>query len=318
MTLLFYGVVFFSPFILSVDNAVNYGFWIYHNISNIKTYYMVLPLVTASALFLVFFSFLNFRLGSRVGIFTNRSTGRIISHMNEHLSDSLHSQKNILFSINILAREAAGDDPEKLRTGIRKIENLSRSVLEKISEQLDSLKEIRIKFENQELVELVEKAAEKVNLPAHIEIFKNYRAKDRRDLACRLDPYHITQVFVNVISNAVEAIEAAGRDEGLIVITVTTQFQWVLVSIQDNGIGIRKKSLRHIFEPWYSEKKGRYNKGLGLSYVYEVINAHFGIVKFESRYGEGSTVYIMLPRSETIIEEKEVKYGENQNPDRRR
>jgi signal transduction histidine kinase len=303
MTLLFYGVVFFSPFVLSMDNAINYGLWIYYNISSIKTYYMVLPLVTASALVLVFFLFFNFRLGRTVHLFTDRGTDQAINQMNEILSDSLHSQKNLLFSINILARAAAeeaasAEGGEKLKAGIKKIDEISRSSLDKISEQLDSLREIRIKGKNQELIDLIERAAGKINLPQHIQIFRNYRTRDRRDLVCRLDQFHITQVFINILTNAVEAIETASRDEGLIVITVTTQFQWAVVSIQDNGIGIRKKSLKRIFEPWYSEKGGRYNKGLGLSYVYKIIKAHYGLVQFESKYGEGTTVYIMVPKAD--------------------
>jgi signal transduction histidine kinase len=127
--------------------------------------------------------------------------------------------------------------------------------------------------------------------------------RDRANLVCRLDQYYITQVFVNILANAVEAIEAASRDSGSIVVTVKNHFQWVVVSIEDNGIGIRKKSLKRVFQPWYSEKAGRYNRGLGLSYVYKIVKAHYGLVYFESRYGEGATAYIMLPKAET----KEVK-----------
>jgi signal transduction histidine kinase len=303
MTLLFYGIVFFSPFVLSMDNAINYGLWIYYNISSIKTYYMVLPLITASALALVFFLFFNFRLGRTVHLFTDRGTDQAITQMNEILSDSLHSQKNLLFSINILAEEAApADGTGKLKARIKKIAEISRSSLDKISEQLDSLREIRIKGKNQELIDLIERAIEKVNLPQHIQVFRNYRARDRRDLVCRLDQFHITQVFVNILTNAAEAIETASRDEGLIVITITSQFQWEVVSIQDNGIGIRKRSLKRIFEPWYSEKGGRYNKGLGLSYVYKVIKAHYGLVQFESEYGEGTTVHIMIPKADGRVD----------------
>jgi signal transduction histidine kinase len=320
ITLLFYRAVFFSPFIHSVDNAINYGLWMYNNTSSVKTYDAILPLATTSVLFLVFFSFFNFRLGSAAHFFTDRRTDRLIAQMNEILSDSLHSQKNLLFSINILAgnTHAAGDNVEKLREEIKKIDDLSRSSLEKISEQLDALREIRMKLKDQELIGLIEKAVEKVNLPKRIEIFRNYRVKDRHTLVCRLDEYHITQVFVNIISNAMEAIEESGREEGIIIITATAQFQWALVGVQDNGIGIRKKSLRRVFEPWYSEKAGHYHRGLGLSYVYKIIKAHFGIIRLESRYGKGSTVYIMLPRSKQHLGKSGVLNGKNKNPNRRR
>jgi signal transduction histidine kinase len=301
MTLFFYGVVFFSPFVLSVDNVVNYGFWIYYNISNIKTYYMVLPLATALVLSLVFILFFNFRLGSTVHIFTDRVVDRAIARMNEVLSDSLHSQKNLFFTIDILAREALGMVPEtteQLRTKIRKIETLSSASLERISEQLDSLRDVRIRVKNRNILEILERTVEKLNLPGNIQILKNYRARDRSGLVCRLDQYHMTGVFSNILDNAIESIAAASRDEGLIVITVTTRFQWIIVSIEDNGIGLRKKSLKKVFLPWYSEKTGPYNRGLGLSYVYKIVKAHYGITKLESRYGEGTSMYVMLPRAE--------------------
>jgi signal transduction histidine kinase len=297
MTVLFYGVIFFSPFVFSTDNALDYGFWIYSDITGIKTWYMVLPLLTASALSLAMFSFFNFRLGSAVHLFTDKGIDSSIAQMNEILSDSLHSQKNLLFSIYITA--SGGDEsPERAEAALKKIELLSRDSLDKVSEQLDALREIRLKVKTENITDLIDEVLERISFPQNVRAFKNYRMKERCEAVSKVDQYHISQVFVNILNNAFEAIEEAHRDEGRIVITVRDQFQWVLISVEDNGTGIRKKALKRVFEPWYSGKGGRFNRGLGLSYAYKIIKAHYGLIRIESRYGEGAVVYIMLPKTE--------------------
>jgi signal transduction histidine kinase len=104
------------------------------------------------------------------------------------------------------------------------------------------------------------------------------------------------RVFINLFNNAVEAIEAVNREQGFIHIDIAVQFQWIFIIIEDNGVGIERKALKNIFKPFSSGNAGGSHWGLGLSYAYKVINAHWGYLRIESRYGTGTTVQIMLPR----------------------
>ena len=74
----------------------------------------------------------------------------------------------------------------------------------------------------------------------------------------------------------------------------------VEISVSDNGVGIAPEDLRRIFEPFYSTKKtpdsaGQGGTGLGLAVCRDIVEAHHGRIRAESRPGQGSTFTIILP-----------------------
>jgi signal transduction histidine kinase len=67
--------------------------------------------------------------------------------------------------------------------------------------------------------------------------------------------------------------------------------------VKDNGNGIPKKILGKIFQPFFTTKPTGQGTGLGLSLSYDIIKAHGGEIKVESKEGEGSEFIIMLPNT---------------------
>ncbi|GHT78927.1 hypothetical protein FACS1894130_06440 [Spirochaetia bacterium] len=298
MNLLFYSVFFMGPFMMSPFNVFTTGFWIFENIQLVfYRYYLIIPLSTACVLLFTLLLLLNYRLGSFVHVFTDRKIQQNISRMNDLLSDTLHSQKNLLFSIHILAKQAVQnkDNPEERQENTEKILELSELSLKRTSEMLDSLRDIRYKFQDNDLLSALEEAIKKVNPPPHIRVVWSKNKFEDRDRICNFDFFHISQVFVNILNNGIEAINLAGREEGIIQIDIAVQFQWIFIIIQDNGTGIKKQFLKKIFDPYFSNKPAISNWGLGLSYAYKVIKSHLGILRIESKYGESTTIQIMLP-----------------------
>ena len=107
----------------------------------------------------------------------------------------------------------------------------------------------------------------------------------------------INQVFLNVIVNAAQAIEA-GKKEGIgkIVIKTWGDEQHVFCSISDNGQGISENDRNHIFDPFFTTKEVGKGTGLGLSISYDIIvNKHGGSIEVESAENIGSTFIIKLP-----------------------
>ncbi|MFA5323843.1 MAG: ATP-binding protein [Smithella sp.] len=108
----------------------------------------------------------------------------------------------------------------------------------------------------------------------------------------KVDAAMMADAFLNVIRNAVEAVEEQGR------IAVSLRYfdethQSVAVEIKDNGSGINEEDMPHIFNPFFTRKN--YGTGLGLSLVKKIIDIHQGTIDIFSKKNEGTTVLIILP-----------------------
>jgi signal transduction histidine kinase len=290
---LFFTILNTGPFMMSPRSAFATGFWSFGAVEAVSSgYFIAIPIATVCALFCILLLLLNFRLESLIQTFTDRKIQRNLRSMNELLSDTLHSQKNLLFNMYVLTEPDGRRTPEE---ALAKIRDLADQSLRRTSEMLDSLRAIRYVFKTNDLVAAIEESVGKLSLPAHIGIELHKPLRPQEPLRCCFDHYHIGRVLIELLTNAVEAVEQAGRERGTIEIDLAVQFQWVFIIIRDNGAGIPKASLKRLTVPYYSEKTGGRNWGLGLSYAYKVVKAHLGHLRIESKQGEGTMVQIMLP-----------------------
>jgi signal transduction histidine kinase len=107
------------------------------------------------------------------------------------------------------------------------------------------------------------------------------------EISC--DPDKLKQVFINVISNGIEAM----TDGGVITVSSRRTRDGIEVRITDEGVGIPESSLAHIFEPFYTTRKR--GSGLGLPISYRIVEAHEGEITAVSAPGRGTTFVIRLP-----------------------
>lgn len=125
-----------------------------------------------------------------------------------------------------------------------------------------------------------------------ITIEKNYDARIPQ-VACY--PGKLNQVFMNIINNAIQAIEGQGQ------ITITTQlvkrdkYDEVKISIKDSGKGIPDDVLSKIFDPFFTTKDVGKGTGLGLSISYGIITQHKGRIDVLSKEGKGTEFIICIP-----------------------
>lgn len=124
------------------------------------------------------------------------------------------------------------------------------------------------------------------------------------------DEIKLLQVFINLLKNAVEAMEAA-KDARLNISTglsneymviyknrganveETKKQRWVVVDIRDTGSGIPKNEIKKVFLPFYTKKTG--GSGLGLSLSQKIVRDHGGIIKVKSEPGKGTSFRVYLP-----------------------
>jgi two-component system NtrC family sensor kinase len=106
------------------------------------------------------------------------------------------------------------------------------------------------------------------------------------------DRGQLQQVFLNILNNAFDAVKDGGQ---VAIKSRECDPDHVEVSISDNGVGMSEETLRHVFEPFFSTKKG-YGTGLGLSITYGIVKKLGGEIKVESKLGEGTLFRVILPK----------------------
>lgn len=109
------------------------------------------------------------------------------------------------------------------------------------------------------------------------------------EISC--DPDKLKQVFINIISNGIEAMP----DGGVITVRTVSISEGVEIRISDQGRGIPEVDLGQIFEPFFTTRER--GSGLGLAISYKIVHAHAGELSAVSRPGSGATFVIRLPRS---------------------
>jgi signal transduction histidine kinase len=124
----------------------------------------------------------------------------------------------------------------------------------------------------------------------------------RKDYAAlppvRCRPLQLEQVFMNLLVNAYQAIEQRARDEGgtgEIVLRTRTDDRTVVVSIEDDGIGVPAEHAERIFDPFFTTKEVGVGTGLGLSTSFEIVRRHGGAIRALPRPGGGSVFEVVLP-----------------------
>jgi len=119
------------------------------------------------------------------------------------------------------------------------------------------------------------------------EVVKEY--SDVPKLFCY--PQQLRQVFLNILKNAVQAIEKRGK----IIIKTYEENNNIFIEIIDTGCGIPEELQNRIFEPFFTMKEVGKGTGLGLSIVYGIIKKHKGDITVKSKIGEGTNFIIKLP-----------------------
>jgi len=111
-----------------------------------------------------------------------------------------------------------------------------------------------------------------------------------------IDEGQISQVFINIILNALDAMSGGGK------LTVTTHRgsdeqgrNSIMIEFADTGIGISKHEIEKIFDPFYTTKEAGKGTGLGLSVSYNIVKRFKGDIKVESEPGKGTVFTIILP-----------------------
>jgi signal transduction histidine kinase len=122
----------------------------------------------------------------------------------------------------------------------------------------------------------------------NIDVVYHLAAKVPRIIA---DPIQLNQVIVNLVVNSIQAMPEGGK----LTLSTFNISEFVILTVEDTGIGIPEDIMQHIFKPFFSTKELNKGTGLGLSVVHGIVTTHKGQIKVESEKDKGTKFEIKLP-----------------------
>lgn len=216
-------------------------------------------------------------------------------YLQDTLSDISHQLKTPLTSMYVI-NELLYDDKldkslkkellNKSKKGLERIEWLITSLL-KMS-RLDSGSE-KLILENVKLINIINKTIEPIKIPLELKNI-NLNVSCSNDIKVNVDVNWTTEALINILKNAMEHT----LENGNINIVCSDNPLYTMISISDDGCGISKKDLPHIFERFYKGMSNKESIGIGLNMSKKIIENENGNISVKSKENEGTTFIIKL------------------------
>lgn len=155
-----------------------------------------------------------------------------------------------------------------------------------VSDLQDYTRSIQPDLKDIDLQDLVEGTLEEIKIPDNIQVKVNI---DEAQPRVNVDPELMQRVFTNLITNAVQAMPKGGN----LTVKAEKNEDNIIISFTDTGVGIPEDVKPKLFTPLFTTKSR--GQGFGLAVCKRIVEAHNGIIIFESRVGEGTTFTIRIP-----------------------
>jgi len=188
-------------------------------------------------------------------------------------------------------------DSRKLQESLEALQNnrpVTAAASDRLSKIISSLKSFarldESTFQKTDLHEGLESILTLMehDLKERIDVVKEYG--DIPKIFCY--PGDINQVFMNLLTNAAQAIQG----KGTIKIRTFADNRNVHIEMTDTGVGITPGNMKYLFDPRFTKKGSRVKAGIGLFTSYNIVQNHKGQIKVESKVGKGSTFMVIIPR----------------------
>lgn len=222
---------------------------------------------------------------------------------NDFIGNMTHELKTpistIALSAEVLSDPAILQEPARLKEYARIIRSENerlRTQVERVL-QLSTLDKetLQLKREKLDVHQLVHEVAASFKLPMQERKVQLRLELDAERHTVSGDRVHLTNALFNLLDNALKY----GPDGVVITVGTRSNGGELLLSVQDQGIGIRQEDLAHVFERFYRVHTGNVHNvkgfGLGLHYVQQIAHAHGGGVTAQSELGKGSVFTLSLP-----------------------
>lgn len=264
--------------------------------SKVFSSYLSTPVISLVIVLFIVFMFLIFKPFDSLVLLRKKDMIKNTRMMNKNMRMILHIYKNAFLGIEkktqmgkIFAKDG---DFKEVEHQLEDIRSSSLQSVKRIERMLDTLRDPIMVYEEVYLSSVIYSALEKMTFDENIKIEKG---NINDGISVLADEEHLIEVFVNLFTNAREAIERKNQNGGIIRFSMVDEPDMVMVEFYDNGCGIERKDYKNIFEPFYSTKKTSDCGGVGLDYVARIIKNHKGEISVKSKVNEYTLFQIVLP-----------------------
>jgi signal transduction histidine kinase len=222
-----------------------------------------------------------------------------LAAIGETLAGLAHCLRNTLNGLRggqyIVESAIRNDDQDKLKqgwgvltSGVRHMERLTMDMLFYTAERGPRREAVNLNQILQQVIDTLEESAE------------NQGVTLRGDFDESMEPSPVEraafyQVVLNLVTNAIDAC-VESETGNLVTIASRDRGEDLLVTVEDNGIGMDVETAKRVFDRFYTSKSSR-GTGLGLPVVKKIVEAHGGKVEVRSTVGKGTVFYVQLPKN---------------------
>lgn len=207
------------------------------------------------------------------------------SRVGANLSQIIHDLRNpiTIIAVNLDIIENSGIDNPILLSRIKSMRESIDLVNEQMNDVLNYVKKPTVKIIETKLFEVLEKSIRNIDVPQTVSI-----NRPTADVSIHCDPVQMTLVFINILTNAISAM----NNKGTISIKVKQNNGKIIIDFENSGVGIPKDIMDKIFEPLFTTKV--HGIGLGLSTCRKIITQHNGNISVKNN---PTTFTIELPQN---------------------
>lgn len=236
-------------------------------------------------------------------ILTIRKQKKLAEMKNDFINNMTHEFKTPIFSISLASKALGNSQQVQQSEKLNSYLNLIHDESKRLKAQVDKVLKMTLADSDYSTIEKEKVDLHKLlkNVVSNFELIlseKNGKISldlDAEKHIIHADKTHLTNIIQNLIDNAVKY----SKQQPDISITTEDEGEGISFSITDNGIGMDSETKQHIFDKFYRAQSGDIHDvkgfGLGLSYVKNIVEAHKGRIKLNSKLNKGSTFTIFLP-----------------------
>ena len=204
-----------------------------------------------------------------------------------------HEIKNPLtpmrLTVQSFQRKFDANDPELKQ----KLNDYSKTLIQ----QIDTMSAVASAFSN--FASMPAQQNETLNVVQVVELALDIFNEDfivfksnKEYVISKLDRTQLIRIITNLVKNAIQSIPDE-QEEKKVLVSVNEVENDVIITVEDNGIGIESDNIEHVFEPKFTTKTS--GMGLGLGIIKNIIENYKGTITFETELGKGTTFFVSLP-----------------------